>query len=246
MPPNEPLRIAMWSGPRNISTAMMRAWENRADTAVWDEPFYGAYLSETGAPHPGAAQVIEAWGADWRKVVRGILGPVPGGLPIYYQKHMTHHLLAGMDRGWLGKVRNCFLIRDPAAVIASYARTRHTASAEEIGLAQQVAIFEQVRSLEATTPAVLDAADVLRSPEAHLRALCEHLGVPFSSQMLAWPAGPRPTDGVWGKYWYDSVWASSGFMPYRESRVELAPEYADLAAASRSDYEYLSSFRLRP
>ena len=141
----EPLRIAMWSGPRNISTAMMRAWENRPDTTVIDEPFYAHYLTATGSDHPGRDEVIAAYEADWRKIVDHLTGPVPGGKPVFYQKHMTHHMLPEMDEAWLDGLANVFLIRDPRAVIASYVKKRGTATADDIGIARQKELFETVR-----------------------------------------------------------------------------------------------------
>ena len=133
------IRIAMWSGPRNISTAMMRAWENRGDAAVWDEPLYAFYLHRTGIGHPGATEVIAAGDTDWRDVVAALTGPVPGDKPIYFQKHMTHHMLDEVDRDWIGQMHNCFLIRDPREVIASYARTRPDVTVSDVGVLQQAA-----------------------------------------------------------------------------------------------------------
>ena len=241
-----PVRIAMWSGPRNISTAMMRAWENRGDTAVWDEPLYAYYLARTGVEHPGAEEVIAAGETDWRAVVAALTGPVPGGRAIFFQKHMTHHLLDEVERDWLGEVRNCFLIRDPREVIASYARVRGEVTVEDVGIPQQAAIFDAVCRLTGTTPPVLEAADVLRDPRGVLAALCVAVGVPFTERMLSWPPGRRDSDGVWAPWWYAQVEASTGFAPYAPKAHHLPEHLAPLAARCMSDYERLAAHRLRP
>jgi Sulfotransferase domain len=231
-------RIAMWSGPRTVSTALMRAWENRADTVVVDEPLYAFYLDRTGIDHPGRAEVIESMPADWRVVLDGLAaGPVPAG--IYYQKHMTHHLLPEIDRSALGGLAHAFLIRDPRALLASYARVRSEPTLADLGLEQQAEIFR------AFGGPVLDAGDLLRSPRAALEALCAALGVPFDPAMLAWPPGPRPTDGVWARYWYDGVQASTGFGPPRApAATQLPPRLEALAAACRPFYSELAAARL--
>ena len=240
------MRIAMWSGPRNISTAMMRAWENRGDTAVWDEPLYAYYLASTGIEHPGAGRVIEAGETDWRRVVAALTGPVPGDKPIWFQKHMTHHMLDEVDRGWLADVRNCFLIRDPREVVASYARTRPDVSIRDVGVLQQAELFEEARKRSHATPVVLDARDVLENPRAMLSALCETLDLPFTDRMLAWPPGARDSDGVWADYWYDAVRASSGFAPYRSKAHTLPRSLEPLAEECRPFYLNLYEQRLSP
>lgn len=245
MAAHEPLRIAMWSGPRNISTAMMRAWENREDCAVSDEPLYAAYLAETGIDHPGREAVIAAGDTDWRSVASAMLGPPPGGKPVWYQKHMTHHLLPHMDRDWLLGLRNVLLIRDPAEVVASYLRSRATVAPEDIGLLQQAELFDWLRERFGEPPAVIDAGDFLRAPEAHLRTLCARLGVSFTPRMLSWPAGPRDSDGVWAPYWYDAVWKSTGFEPWRAREDDLDEAAQEVAEVCRPAYERLRAFRIR-
>lgn len=239
-----PLRIAMWSGPRNISTAMMRAWENRDDCAVSDEPLYAAYLASTGLDHPGREEVIAAGETDWRRVVANLLGPSPDGAAIWYQKHMSHHLTPGIDIEWVLALRNVFLIRDPAEVVASYLKSRATVAPDDIGLPQQARLFALLRERTGETPPVIDAGDFLRAPEAHLRALCARLGIAFTPRMLRWPAGPRASDGVWAPYWYDAVWASTGFEPWRARETALSGEAAEVAAACRPLYENLRAYRM--
>ena len=240
-----PVRVAMWSGPRNISTAMMRSWENRGDTAVWDEPFYACYLDSTGIEHPVDSEVIAAGEIDWRHVVERLVGEVPDGCPVFFQKHMTHHLLPEIDRGWMDEVVNCFLIRNPREVLASYARMRSTVTVEDVGVPQQAEIFDYVQARSADTPVVLDARDVLENPRGLLSALCDRVGVDFTDRMLAWPPGPRESDGVWAKHWYRSVHRSSGFEPY-VPKAHLLPEHLEpLARDCEPHYRRLWERRLR-
>ncbi|MBC7990018.1 MAG: HAD family hydrolase [Luteimonas sp.] len=237
------LRIAMWSGPRNISTAMMRAWENRDDCAISDEPLYAHYLAHTGLDHPVREEVIAAGDADWRSVVDALLGPAPGNAPVWYQKHMTHHLLPHIDHGWIAQLRNVLLIRDPREVVASYIKSRATVTAEDIGLPQQVALYDELSAAGAAPP-IIDAGDFLRAPEAHLRALCEWLGIAFSDRMLHWPRGPRASDGIWAPHWYAHVWESTGFEAPVAHEVVLPAEAAVVAETCRPHYERLHALRM--
>ena len=233
------MRIAMWSGPRNISTAMMRAWENRGDCTVSDEPLYAAYLAATGLDHPGREDVIAAGDTDWRRVAAALIGPIPGGQPIWYQKHMSHHLLPGMAHDWIWSLRNVLLIRDPAEVVSSYLKSRATVTPEDIGLLQQGQLFDEIVERTGVAPPVLDAGDFLRAPETHLSALCAWLGIDFTERMLHWPAGPRDSDGIWAPHWYDAVWKSTGFEPWQAREVHLEGEGARVAEACRPVYERL-------
>jgi hypothetical protein len=239
-------RIAMWSGPRNISTAMMRAWENRGDCAVSDEPLYAHYLAHTGLDHPGADEVIAHGCTDWRAVVAGLTGPVPGGKPLWFQKHMTHHLLPHIGRAWVFGLDNVFLIRDPADVVESYLRKRDRVTPEDIGLPQQLALFEAVSAHDGRPPPVLDADDFLADPRAHLQALCARLAIPFTDRMLHWPAGPRASDGIWAPHWYDAVWRSTGFETRAASSHALAPAAAEVVQHCRPMYDALHRHRMRP
>ena len=234
-----PIRIAAWSGPRNISTAMMRAWENRPDCSVVDEPLYAHYLQATQLDHPARDAVIAAGDADWRRVAAWLTGPVPDGRAIWYQKHMSHHLLPGMDTAWVRGLTHVFLIRDPALVVASYVKSRAHVEPADIGLLQQVQLFDELVQGGAEPPPVIDAERFLQAPEAQLRALCARLGVPFSDRMLSWPPGPRASDGVWAPHWYDAVWKSTGFEPWRDKRVPLPPALAAVADTCRPAYERL-------
>lgn len=205
------VRIAMWSGPRNISTAMMRAFENRGDCVVSDEPLYAHFLQQTGADHPLRDDIIAAGECDWRVVVDHLTGPIPDGKTLWYQKHMCHHLLPAMGRDWIDQLHNVLLIRNPAAVVASYRRARGTVSLDEIGLPQQAELFRRLADQKGQPPLVIDADAFLAAPEAQLRALCANVGIDFSERMLSWPAGPRDSDGIWAPHWYQAVWRSTGF-----------------------------------
>lgn len=250
MPPSnsridvKPLRLAMWSGPRNISTAMMRAWGNRSDTAVCDEPLYAHYLHATQKPHPGREEVIAAGETNWTQVAQQLTGPAPGGKRIYYQKHMTHHLLPQIGREWLLQLKHCFLIRHPSEVLASYSKIVQTPELADTGFPQQAEIFELVRQATGRVPPVLDAADVLKNPRRMLGLLCEALNIEFQDAMLSWPAGPRATDGVWAKYWYGEVERSTGFRPYQPRHVELPSSLQPLCAACLEYYERLYAARV--
>ena len=243
----DPIRIAMWSGPRNISTAMMRSFENRPDTAVIDEPFYAAYLAATGIDHPLREESLASQPTDWREVVQIILGPAPGDRAIFYQKHMTHHMLPQFGREWTGEMRNAFLIRAPEDVLASYVAKRSEVALEDIGFVQQREIFDREADRLGGAPPVIDAADVLHHPRAALSALCRALDIPFTEQMLQWPPGRRATDGAWAPAWYDAVERSTGFAPPRASAPfeSLRTDLKALAAAARPHYEHLAQFALR-
>jgi hypothetical protein len=243
-----PVRIAMWSGPRNISTAMMRAFGNRADCAVSDEPFYAAYLTATGLIHPMRDEVVAAQPTDWREVADAMLGPVPGDKPIWYQKHMTHHMVPSFGRSWIESCTNAFLIRAPEAVLASYSRVRGDFTLEEIGLPTQVELFFRAGDRLGHTPPVVEGHDVLADPEGMLRALCQALGIAFDPAMLSWPAGRRPTDGVWAPAWYAAVETSTGFAAPRPEPCfdDLPDQLKPLAEKARPLYETLAAHKLRP
>lgn len=237
-------RIAMWSGPRNISTAMMRAWGNRPDTIVCDEPLYAHYLSRTGLPHPGADEVIAAHECDWRKVVAWLTGPLPAGKSVFYQKQMAHHLLPEIELDWLDEVTNCFLIREPREMITSLIEFIPRPTVEDTGLPQQANIFEMIQRRTGRIPPVLDARDVLENPGGLLTALCDAVGVPFQETMLQWPPGPRETDGVWARHWYAKVDKTNTFGPYRAKPDEVPADLLDVLDQCNDLYNTLSQHRL--
>jgi hypothetical protein len=239
-----PVRIAMWSGPRNISTAMMRAWGNRPDTFVIDEPFYAYYLRATGKQHPGADEIIASSNTDWANVVAQLTGPIPNARRIFFQKQMAHHLLPEVEREWLGAVANCFLIRDPREVIASYIKKREEPALPDLGFVQQAEIFDFVRTRTSSIPPVIDAKDVLDNPKRMLRLLCEAVGVEFSKSMLSWPPGLRETDGIWARYWYGEVAKTTSFQPYRPRQAEVPRHLREIYDRCRECYDRLYQWRL--
>ncbi|MFA6232024.1 MAG: hypothetical protein WC617_17920 [Rhodanobacter sp.] len=241
--PRDELRLAMWSGPRNISTAMMRSWENRDDTAVIDEPFYAHYLLATGVQHPGRDEVIAAQSSDAAQVATLLTGAIPDGRTIWYQKHMTQHVLPDMPLAWLDQVSNCFLIREPAAVVASFTVQRPDAAAWELGFEQQSRLFDHVCDRLGAAPPVIDASDVLKDPAGILGTLCMRLRIPFSPRMLHWPRGPRASDGVWAPHWYAAVERSTGFAPWREREGRLTAFQRRLVEQCQPHYARLSSYR---
>ena len=239
------IRIAMWSGPRNISTAMMRAWESRADTFVIDEPFYAYYLSETNLDHPGKENVISEGELDVGKISDGLINDESGSCSVYYQKHITHHLLDSIDRSWMKSVKNCFLIRDPKEMILSYSKVHSDLNMHLLGIKEQYEIFEYVRGLTGEIPPVIDSKDVLTNPSDLLRKFCNKIGVIFSEEMLSWPRGARETDGNWGKYWYKNVVNSTGFNSYKPKTEEVPEKYRELYAECYLFYEKLYNLRIK-
>jgi hypothetical protein len=242
----QPLRIAMWSGPRNISTALMRSWGNRPDTFVCDEPFYAHYLVQTKIVHPGADEVIGHQENDWRKVAAWLTGPVPEGKAIFYQKHMAHHLLPNMERGWLDEVTNCFLIREPREMLTSLLHFLPQPTLSDTGLPQQVEIFRQVKERTGRVPPILDARDVLQYPRRTLGLMCDALDVTFNEAMLSWPAGRRSTDGVWAKYWYAAVEKTTSFQPYSPKSDPVPDSLRSLHEQCDELYQQLYEQRVRP
>ncbi|MCG3126308.1 MAG: hypothetical protein CHACPFDD_01140 [Phycisphaerae bacterium] len=236
----------MWSGPRNISTALMRSWENRPDTFVCDEPLYAHYLrSRPEVDHPGRDEVIARHEADWQRVVAWLTGPLPAGKRVFYQKHMAHHLLPHIGRDWLDQLTHCFLIREPAEMLPSLHKIAPNPGLSDTGLPQQIEILEHVERRTGRTPPVIDARDVLENPRRVLTLLCQRVGLEFREEMLAWPAGPRSTDGVWAKHWYDAVAKSTGFQAYAPKREPLPAALRPLSDACRPYYERLHALRLR-
>jgi hypothetical protein len=240
------IRIAMWSGPRNLSTAMMRSFGSRADTFVSDEPFYGCFLKTTGADHPMREDVIAAMDCDWRSVMTALRGDAPDGSAMWYQKHMWHHMAGSIGYDDFAGFTHAFLIREPEQMIASYLRKRDAASFDDLGLERQADFFEREADRLGRVPPVIDASDVLANPEAVLSKLCEALGIPWNPAMLSWAPGPRHTDGPWAPHWYAAVEASTGFGVPEADSVDLPDDARRLAERCRPYYERLAAYRLRP
>ena len=236
----------MWSGPRNLSTALMRSWDSRGDTYVTDEPLYSYYLTQTDLEHPGRDEILATHDPDWRLVVDYLQGPVPGGHPIWYQKHLAHHLVGDISMDWIENLSNCILIRDPAEVLVSYLKINSEATVEGLGFIQQQKLFDALTASMGHHPPVLDARDLLLAPEQMLSALCERLQVQFTPKMLTWKPGLRPTDGVWARHWYDAVSRSTGWQKYRPKSEPVPEAFVSLYEECKSYYDYLFSHRIKP
>ena len=240
------IRIAMWSGPRNLSSGLMRSFGSRADTFVSDEPFYGCFLKDTGADHPMREETIASMDCDWSSVIEALRGDPPDGSAIWYQKHMWHHMAGPIGYEDFEGFRHAFLIREPERMIASYLRKREAARFEDFGLERQAQFFDREADRLGHAPPVIDANDVVTDPEGVLSKLCEALGVPWDSAMLHWAPGRRDTDGVWAAHWYNRVEKSTGFGAPETDAVDLPPEAQRLADQCRPYYERLAAHRLSP
>lgn len=237
------MQIAMWSGPRNLSTAMMYSFGARGDCAVVDEPFYAAYLEETGLDHPMRDAILRAQSTNSREVIEAITGAIPRDMPHYYQKHMTHHMVPGVSRDWMRGMVNVFLIRHPARVIASYAAKREDPTLDDIGFVQQAELFDEVNRWQGS-PVVIDSTDIRKDPDRMLRRLCKAIGLPFTPKMLSWPSGGHPEDGAWAPHWYGSVWKSTGFAA-AEGPLPHVPEHLkDVYDTALKHYNRLKSVAL--
>ena len=232
------MRIAMWSGPRNLSTAMMYAFGNRADFAVWDEPFYAAYLRKTSLDHPLAAEIIAAHEWDPVKVAARCLDTIPNEKQHFYMKHMPHHMIDGIPLDWARSCTNIHLIRHPARVIASYAAKREQVTVTDLGFGQQAEMFEKIGGT------VIDSSDIRNDPEEMLHLLCDVIGIDFDPAMLHWAAGPRSDDGVWAKHWYNAVHKSTCFAGAEGPLPELTGRDAELLAESLPHYERLEKEKI--
>lgn len=231
------LRINLWSGPRNVSTALMYSFAQRSDTRVLDEPLYGHYLRVSRAPHPGIDEVIAAMESDGERVIRKtILGPCDR--PVLFMKQMAHHLVE-ISRDFFKQTVNVLLIRDPEQMLPSLAQNLANPILRDTSLGIQTELYQQLRDL-GQDPPVLDAKQLLLNPRHVLSQLCERLGIPFEEAMLSWPPGPRPYDGVWAKYWYQNVHCSTGFEPYREKQEPFPPRLLPLLEECRPHYARLA------
>lgn len=239
------IRIAMWSGPRNISTAMMRAWENRTDTVVVDEPLYGPYLATTGKQHAAYQTIMQVQGTDWRPIVQALTLEKPAladeNTRIFYQKHMSHHLTDDIELDFMGHLRHGFLLRHPNEVLASYLRKHPRATPADLGYPQQVRLYQWLKEHTDQNPPVMAAKDILQDPSGMLGKLCDALGVPFDEAMLSWPKGYRDSDGVWAEHWYNRVIESTGFAPYRPKENTLSSAEQAIADACLPYYEQLAA-----
>lgn len=243
---SRPARIAMWSGPRNISTAMMRAFEARGDCVVEDEPFYARYLALSGTRHPMHEEVLASQPQAASAIMLALTRDLPAGKSVHYQKHMAHHMVGEFDVRWFDGFHHCFLVRDPASMIASYRKKREAVCASDLGLARQRQIYSAVAESTGTAPPVIDAGDVLRDPRAILEPLCTKFGLSYADSMLRWEPGLRPTDGVWAPHWYNAVTKTTGFQPYKPAEVQLGDAELGVLEACLPDYQFFMERRVSP
>ena len=237
------MQLAMWSGPRNLSTAMMYAFASRSDFSAVDEPFYAAYLNLTGLQHPMRDQILQAQPQDPHQVVDSLLGPDPEGCPNVYHKHMTQHMIEAIPRDWMLKVTNVFLIRHPARVVASFAKKYPDPKIEDIGFHQQADLFRYLVE-NGQKPIVINSADIRSNPEQKLRDLCGALGLEFDEKMLKWTKGGQSCDGVWAPHWYGAVHNSTGFDAAEGPLPILSGRLSELVDQSLKSYEELAQYSL--
>lgn len=238
------IAICMWSGPRNLSTAMMRSFESRADCQVWDEPFFAPFLKATGKAHPGREETLAAHDTDPNRVAQKCQASID--TPYHFQKHMPHHMIKGFPMAWTKGAKHFFLLREPRRVIASYCKGRARFDLDDLGFGPQARLYEYLTAQEGHAPPVIDSLDILNNPEKALRALCRAIDIPFDKAMLSWAAGKRATDGAWAPYWYKSVEASTGFAEAPKAECPEIPEcYQDMLMKCEADYKILSKHCLR-
>ncbi len=239
------VHLAMWSGPRNISTAMMRSFDNRPDCYVSDEPFYAYYLKKTGVDHPMKDEIIASGNTNWNEIVNNITSSIPKGKKVWYQKHMAQHNLPEMNLEWVEKVTNCFLIRHPKKVILSYAKKYEINSIFQLGYPQLTNLFELIKKKTKKTPTILNSSDILCNPEVILSKLCNELHIPFYKEMLTWLPGARESDGIWGKYWYGNVLKSTCFIPEHDNLEEIPIKYQNIYDECMEHFQLMHRYRLQ-
>ena len=237
-------RIAMWSGPRNISTALMYSFNNRIDTICIDEPLYPNYLLNTGILHPGRTEIIDNQNWDINKIINEICSANLDGAKIHYQKHMAHHLLPEMDISWISKLNNCILIRDPKEVILSLSNKISNINLNSTGLNEQVRIFEYILETTGKNVTIIDSSDILKDPISMLTKLCMELDIKFDKSMLSWKLGPKKCDGIWSKHWYQEVWKTTAFKNYKNSKIDLSDSNEIIYQECKPLYEKLYSHRI--
>ncbi len=232
----------MWSGPRNISTAMMRSFSSRSDTYVSDEPFYANYLMRTGIDHPGREEIIESYDTDYDSVISDLQNDIPDNKSIWYQKHMAQHIDPTDNLNWTNNFLNCLLIRNPNEVIPSFLQKSSITDLDELGYSQQLKLLKYH---DYKIPTV-DAKDILLNPKSMLTKICSFFKIEFEKEMLFWNQGPHPQDGIWGKYWYDRLWESTTFSTYKENTSFVDDQYKDLLEKCTIIYNELYKYRIRP
>jgi len=230
--------LCLWSGPRNISTAMMRSFGAREDTQCWDEPFCGAYLANVDYDYPDREVTTAAWETDPNRVAKKCAVDVSA--TYHFQKHMSHHILPSFPLGWASEARHVFILRHPARVIASYAKGRPKFTTDTLGFSGLRELHRRLTDMTHHQPLIVETDSLLADPETHLRQICEiGFRIPFDPAMLSWEPGPRPEDGPWAPWWYANVIKSTGFGPPPGPLPEVAPAYHDIYLDCLADYEAL-------
>ena len=234
--------VACWSGPRNISTALMRSWSSRKDTYVTDEPFYAYYLKETQINHPMHKKIINRYLSDYDEIVDYLINKVPNQKHIWYQKHMAHHLIDLTKIDWIKKCENCILLRHPREVISSYTAKNKLNSITELGYPQQ---FEIAKFLKESNQRfkIIDSEDLLKNPKKILSDWCESINIKFDQSMLQWKKGSHPNDGIWWQHWYNNVIETSGFQKYQKKDISIENKYDSIYNDSMEYYNYLKGFK---
>ncbi|MAV56211.1 MAG: sulfotransferase family protein [Candidatus Pelagibacter sp.] len=235
------MRIACWSGPRNISTALMRSWSSREDSFVSDEPFYAYYLKERKLKHPMYRKIIDYYPDKYNDVVRGLTSKIPNGKKIWYQKHMAHHLIDLNNIDWIKNFENCILIRHPEDVINSYVKKNTLNNIDELGYPQQYKIIKYLDSIGKKF-IVIDSTILLNNPEKILSQWCSSIALEFDISMLQWKKGNHPQDGIWWKHWYDNVITTTHFQKFSKNQNELDQKYQSIYNEALDYYNKLYYF----
>ena len=232
----------MWSGPRNLSTALMRSFENRNDTKVIDEPFYAYYLKKTQLDHPMKSEIINYYPTSQMQILKQITFQTQNN-QIFYQKHMTHHIIKNTRLDWLNKGYNCFLIRHPAKVINSYIKKNNLLSIDDIGFKKQFEIFNMIKK-DKIKYLVVNADTILQDPLKTLKKLCKILKIRFTKKMLSWPTGKRSSDGIWSTVWYKNVELSNTFSKYKKEKYYIPKKYNDIYEESLKYYNEMNQYSI--
>ena len=235
--------VACWSGPRNISTALMRSWSSRKDTYVTDEPFYAYYLKETKIKHPMYKEIIEAYQTNYSEIVNFLNDKIPDDKKIWYQKHMAHHILDLDNIEWISNFQNCILIRNPKKVIDSFSKKNELIDVEQLGYPQQ---YEIIKFLKKTNKPflIIDSSDLLKNPEKLLSIWCKNININFDKSMLKWKKGNHINDGLWWKIWYGNVIKTTGFQKYEKKDITIENKYDSIYNESMKYYSYLKDAQL--
>ena len=234
--------VACWSGPRNISTALMRSWSSRSDTFVTDEPFYAYYLSKTKLKHPMHMEIINKYSTDYKKIVSYLNSKTPDGKKIWYQKHMAHHILNLNDIEWITNFENCILLRHPKEVISSYSNKNKLNSFEELGYRQQYEIIKLLKKKNKSF-IIIDSSELLQNPAKVLDGWCKKINIKYEQSMLNWEEGNHINDGIWWKSWYDNVIKTTGFQKYKKKDINIESEYDSIYNESMKYYTYIKEFK---